>query len=335
MGAERLVGSDIQRPLSCANRTLGGLTSLHPPPSPSSPPFPCQPAPLFLFSLFPPSQTVLLYGPPGCGKSHLAHAIAAAAGANFLDISPKNTDGKFTKQAGMMMHKVFKVARVMGPSVVYIDECEKVFISDKKKCGAGLEPYNRIRKDLGKEVDVRSNTGKSPFRTAALQQYNFLPTSFSAAAVAKCSCATLGPSFSVSFTYNPTALSPHPPIPPSQALEPTDLVILIGATNDPSACAKKDEAPFVKFWHRTIHLPLPYYGDRLVLWPALAARFGGAFGPSVSISTLSHISELQSTANIAMILRRIFTPRRIDVLDKRPVTMNEVRIRIRIRMRPE
>lgn len=103
----------------------------------------------------------------------------------------------------MMMHKVFKVARVMGPSVIFIDECEKargalcpaaltvracrqsslpttpcstrprvsghdaellfllrslaqIFISDKKKCGAGIEPYNRIRKDLGKEVDVRT-----------------------------------------------------------------------------------------------------------------------------------------------------------------------------------
>ena len=71
-------------------------------------------------------QSLMLYGPPGCGKTHVAHAIAAAAGANFLDISPANTDGKYPKGAQMLMHKVFKVARVMCPSVVYMDECEKV-----------------------------------------------------------------------------------------------------------------------------------------------------------------------------------------------------------------
>ena len=31
-----------------------------------------------------------------------------------------------------MLHMVFKIAKVMKPSIVYIDECEKVFIADKK-----------------------------------------------------------------------------------------------------------------------------------------------------------------------------------------------------------
>ena len=38
----------------------------------------------------------------------------------------------------MMIHMVFKVARTMAPSVIYIDEAEKVFLSDKKK----LKEYN-------------------------------------------------------------------------------------------------------------------------------------------------------------------------------------------------
>ena len=33
----------------------------------------------------------------------------------------------------MMMHMVFKVAKTMAPSVIYIDEVEKVFCTDKKK----------------------------------------------------------------------------------------------------------------------------------------------------------------------------------------------------------
>lgn len=136
--------------------------------------------------------------------------------------------------------------------------------------------------------------------------------------------------------------------------------MVIGATNDPAACSKKDEGPFVKFWERTIHCPLPHYGaasgkrawrasavsaenwprssgltglspptgDRLVLWPSLAARFGGTFSHNVSVSTLAHISDAQSTANIAQIIRRLFTPRRIEVMDGRPVTMDELMARL-------
>ena len=56
------------------------------------------------------------------------------AGANFFNISPRNTDGKYPKKAvSMLLHIVFKVARTMAPSVIFIDEVEKVFISDKKK----------------------------------------------------------------------------------------------------------------------------------------------------------------------------------------------------------
>lgn len=76
-----------------------------------------------------------------------------AAGANFFNLSPRNTDGKYPKKAvTTMLHIVFKVARTMAPSVIFIDEVEKVFLSDKKKLKEfnSLEPYNRIKKDLAK-----------------------------------------------------------------------------------------------------------------------------------------------------------------------------------------
>lgn len=77
------------------------------------------------------------------------------AGANFFNISPRNTDGKYPKKAvSMLLHIVFKVARTMAPSVIFIDEVEKVFISDKKKLKefGSVEPYNRIKKDLAKVI---------------------------------------------------------------------------------------------------------------------------------------------------------------------------------------
>jgi AAA+ superfamily predicted ATPase len=93
----------------------------------------------------------------GCACAPL-HTIAAEtqlsntiAGANFFNLSPRNTDGKYPKKAAaMMLHIVFKVAKAMAPSVIFIDEAEKVFLSDKKKLKefASAEPYNRIKKDL-------------------------------------------------------------------------------------------------------------------------------------------------------------------------------------------
>mmetsp|Transcript_33907 Transcript_33907/g.75181 ORF Transcript_33907/g.75181 Transcript_33907/m.75181 type:complete len:829 (-) Transcript_33907:621-3107(-) len=99
-------------------------------------------------------KSVLMYGGEKTGKSLLSHAVANLSGANFFDLSPRNTDGKYPgKNVNMMMHMVFKVARTMAPSVIYIDEAEKVFLSDKKKLRefGSSEPFNRIRKELLKE----------------------------------------------------------------------------------------------------------------------------------------------------------------------------------------
>ena len=75
------------------------------------------------------------------------------AGSTLFNLSPRNTDGKYPKKAvTMMLHIVFKVAKTMAPSVILIDEAEKVFLSDKKKLKeyASVEPYNVIKKDLAK-----------------------------------------------------------------------------------------------------------------------------------------------------------------------------------------
>mmetsp|Transcript_27563 Transcript_27563/g.67781 ORF Transcript_27563/g.67781 Transcript_27563/m.67781 type:complete len:819 (-) Transcript_27563:1438-3894(-) len=101
------------------------------------------------------TKSILLYGCPKTGKTTLAHAIANAAGANFFNLSPRNIDGKYPgSQVKMLIHMVFKVARVMQPSVIYIDEVEKVFLSDKKKLKeyGTAEPLNRIKKEFLKEV---------------------------------------------------------------------------------------------------------------------------------------------------------------------------------------
>ena len=56
-------------------------------------------------------RTVLLYGHPMTGKTMLSRAIAYEAGANFFDLSPKNTDGKYSgKQVSLLIHMVVDAA---------------------------------------------------------------------------------------------------------------------------------------------------------------------------------------------------------------------------------
>lgn len=109
----------------------------------------------FLHERAPYTKTLLMYGAEKTGKTLMAQAIANLSGSNFFDISPRNTDGKYPgKNVAMMIHMVFKVARTMAPSVIYIDEAEKVFITDKKKLRefGSQEPFSRIKKELLKEV---------------------------------------------------------------------------------------------------------------------------------------------------------------------------------------
>ncbi len=72
----------------------------------------------------------MLVGVPGAGKTAAAHAVARTAGAAFLDLSPRNTDGKYPgKAAAVMVRMAMRAARLLAPSVIYIDECEKASLA--------------------------------------------------------------------------------------------------------------------------------------------------------------------------------------------------------------
>ncbi|XP_051525637.1 dynein regulatory complex protein 11-like isoform X3 [Myxocyprinus asiaticus] len=99
----------------------------------------------------PPVKAILLVGPSGVGKKMLVHAICQETGANLFDLSPLNVAGKYPGKSGlqMMLHMVFKVARLMQPSVVWIGEAEKMFYKKVPKDEKELDP-KRLKKDLPK-----------------------------------------------------------------------------------------------------------------------------------------------------------------------------------------
>ncbi|XP_072101434.1 dynein regulatory complex protein 11-like, partial [Mobula birostris] len=96
-------------------------------------------------------RSILLAGPPGVGKRMLVHCICTETSANLFDLSAKNIAGKYPGKAGlqMMMHMVLKVAKLLQPSVLWIDDAEKTFLKKVSKEERALEP-KRLRKELPK-----------------------------------------------------------------------------------------------------------------------------------------------------------------------------------------
>ncbi|XP_041913607.1 dynein regulatory complex protein 11 isoform X1 [Alosa sapidissima] len=96
-------------------------------------------------------KAMLLAGPAGVGKKMLVHAICKETGANLFDLSPLNLVGKYPGKSGlqMMLHMVFKVARALQPSVVWIGDAEKMFYKKVPKEEKELDP-KRLKKDLPK-----------------------------------------------------------------------------------------------------------------------------------------------------------------------------------------
>mmetsp|Transcript_4931 Transcript_4931/g.12387 ORF Transcript_4931/g.12387 Transcript_4931/m.12387 type:complete len:681 (+) Transcript_4931:111-2153(+) len=70
---------------------------------------------------------VLLYGPPGCGKSMLVRALAATVGARFLVVSPSCLLRKYVGETNLNVRALFSVARKISPCVIFVDELDGLF----------------------------------------------------------------------------------------------------------------------------------------------------------------------------------------------------------------
>ena len=69
---------------------------------------------------------VLLYGPPGCGKTLIARAIAHETEANFFSISGPEIIHKFYGESEAHLRKIFEEATRKGPSILFLDEIDAI-----------------------------------------------------------------------------------------------------------------------------------------------------------------------------------------------------------------
>ncbi|XP_017057650.1 26S proteasome regulatory subunit 6B [Drosophila ficusphila] len=73
-----------------------------------------------------PPRGVLLFGPPGCGKTMLAKAVAHHTTANFIRVVGSEFVQKYLGEGPRMVRDLFRLAKQNAPSVIFIDEIDAI-----------------------------------------------------------------------------------------------------------------------------------------------------------------------------------------------------------------
>ncbi|VDK67319.1 unnamed protein product [Anisakis simplex] len=104
-----------------------------------------------------PSRGVLFYGPPGCGKTLLAKAIAHECQANFISIKGPELLTMWFGESEANVRDVFDKARSAAPCVLFFDELDSVAKSRGGSVGDGGGAADRVINQILTEMDGMSN----------------------------------------------------------------------------------------------------------------------------------------------------------------------------------
>jgi len=98
-----------------------------------------------------PPRGILLFGPPGAGKTLLAKAVATESGANFIAIRGPELLSKWVGESEKAVREVFRRARQYAPAVVFFDEIEA--IASLRGSDVETDVTERVVSQLLTEID--------------------------------------------------------------------------------------------------------------------------------------------------------------------------------------
>lgn len=98
-----------------------------------------------------PPKGILLYGPPGCGKTLLVKAVANESQANFISIKGPELLSMFVGESEKAIRKIFRKARQVSPAIIFFDEIDS--ITPKRGLSFDSGVSNRVLDQLLTELD--------------------------------------------------------------------------------------------------------------------------------------------------------------------------------------
>ncbi|TRY51736.1 Katanin p60/fidgetin family with AAA ATpase [Cryptosporidium tyzzeri] len=111
---------------------------------------------------------ILLFGPPGTGKTMLAKWIASECKASFYDVSPGSIMSKFYGETENIIKALFMISEYSSPSIIFIDEIDSIFSKRTSKDDDNsirlknqfLQMIDGVQSDLSKIVVVIGATNR-------------------------------------------------------------------------------------------------------------------------------------------------------------------------------
>lgn len=100
-----------------------------------------------------PPKGVLLYGPPGCGKTLLAKAVASQTKATFIRVIASEFVRKYIGEGARLVREVFQLAREKSPSIIFIDEIDAIAAKRLDDSTSGDREVHRTLMQLLSEMD--------------------------------------------------------------------------------------------------------------------------------------------------------------------------------------
>ncbi|MBM3292627.1 AAA family ATPase, partial [Candidatus Bathyarchaeota archaeon] len=98
-----------------------------------------------------PPKGILLHGPPGCGKTLLARAIATESEANFISIRGPEIFSKWVGESEKAIRETFRKARMAAPSIIFFDEFDALVPARGGSTDSGVS--ERVISQLLTEID--------------------------------------------------------------------------------------------------------------------------------------------------------------------------------------